>query len=210
MTNYLKNKYPYLSHLKLGSLFYFVEIDMTHLVSATTIKKFENSLAERAKIRALVMQEEDHYHSYCERRKIRDENKLNEMRKLQIHKASCDTGNNEDLGENDTSNRKESNLSSEKEENSKIGESNSNKKSNLLSKYLEKENSQLEKNCSPVKEEEKKVPTFDYNKEEFPDLDDTANNMKDNKVSKPNSKQMFKSKKKRKFVELNIDPNLNI
>ena len=45
----MKNQHTFLNHLKIGSLFYFVEIDVKQLVSNHTLKLFHNILKERAK-----------------------------------------------------------------------------------------------------------------------------------------------------------------
>ena len=66
ITPYLKNKYPFLNHLKIGSLFFFVEIDMKQIVSNHTLKNFHNILKDRAKIRHNIKREEDYYDNYVE------------------------------------------------------------------------------------------------------------------------------------------------
>jgi hypothetical protein len=66
LTPYLKNRYPFLNHLKVGSLFFFVEIDMKHLVSNHTLKNFHNVLKDRAKVRHNIKREEDYYDNYVE------------------------------------------------------------------------------------------------------------------------------------------------
>lgn len=66
ITPYLKNKYPFLNHLKIGSLFFFVEIDMKQIVSNHTLKNFHNILKDRAKIRNNIKREEDYYDNYVE------------------------------------------------------------------------------------------------------------------------------------------------
>ena len=40
ITPYIKNKYKFLSHLRIGSLFFLVEIDMKPVVSNHTLKHF--------------------------------------------------------------------------------------------------------------------------------------------------------------------------
>lgn len=66
MTPSLKNKYLFLKHLKIGSLFYFVEIDMKQHVSNHTLKNFHNLLKERAKLRNNIKREEEHYDSWVQ------------------------------------------------------------------------------------------------------------------------------------------------
>jgi hypothetical protein len=66
ITPSLKNKYPFLNHLKIGSLFYFVEIDLKQSVSNHTIKNFHQILKERAKIRTNIKREEEHYDNWVQ------------------------------------------------------------------------------------------------------------------------------------------------
>jgi hypothetical protein len=66
ITPSLKNKYPFLNHLKIGSLFYFVEIDLKQSVSNHTIKNFHHILKERAKIRNNIKREEEHYDNWVQ------------------------------------------------------------------------------------------------------------------------------------------------
>ncbi len=63
-TPLLKNRYPFLNHLHIGSVFFFVEIDMKPLVSNHTLNLFSKELKERAKVRNSIKREEDHYHNY--------------------------------------------------------------------------------------------------------------------------------------------------
>jgi len=65
-TPYLKNKYPFLNHLRIGSIFFFVEIDMKKLVSNHTLKQFHNVLKDRAKIRNNIKREEEFYDNYLQ------------------------------------------------------------------------------------------------------------------------------------------------
>ena len=47
VTGELKSKYKYLNHLRVGSIIYFVEIDIDELISSNTKKKFSEKLYER-------------------------------------------------------------------------------------------------------------------------------------------------------------------
>lgn len=64
VTPQIKNQYKFLSHLKIGSLFFFIEIDLKQNVSNHTLKTFHNLLKDRAKIRNSIKREEDHYDNY--------------------------------------------------------------------------------------------------------------------------------------------------
>ncbi len=66
ITPFIKNKYPFLNHLKIGSMFFLVEIDMKQLVSNHTLKQFHNVLKERAKVRNSIKREEEHYDNYVQ------------------------------------------------------------------------------------------------------------------------------------------------
>jgi hypothetical protein len=66
VTPSIKNRYPFLNHLKIGSLFFFVEIDMKPNVSNHTMKRFHHLLKERAKIRYNIIREEEHYDNYVQ------------------------------------------------------------------------------------------------------------------------------------------------
>jgi len=52
--------------MKVGSIFYFVEIDMRNLVSNYTLKIFQNILKERAKVRHSIRREEENYENYVQ------------------------------------------------------------------------------------------------------------------------------------------------
>lgn len=66
ITPYIKNKYKFLSHLRIGSLFFLVEIDMKPLVSNHTLKHFYQILKDRSKIRNSIRREEEHYNNYIQ------------------------------------------------------------------------------------------------------------------------------------------------
>ena len=66
MNNKNRSNYRFLNHLRNGSYFFFVEIDMKELVSNHTLKQFYHKLKPRAKHRSHIKQEEDHYHNYTQ------------------------------------------------------------------------------------------------------------------------------------------------
>jgi hypothetical protein len=55
------NRYKFLNHLKLGSMFFFVEVDLKPLVSNHTLKQYYHLLKDRAKVRSTIRREEEHY-----------------------------------------------------------------------------------------------------------------------------------------------------
>lgn len=52
--------------MRMGSLFYFVEIDMRNLVSNHTLKSFQHVLKDRSKIRNSIKREEENYENYVQ------------------------------------------------------------------------------------------------------------------------------------------------
>ena len=56
-----KSKYKYLNHLRIGSIIYFIEIDIKDLISSSTEKKFGEKLSERNKLRNLFKNQEKRY-----------------------------------------------------------------------------------------------------------------------------------------------------
>jgi hypothetical protein len=66
VTPFMKNQYSFLSHMKIGSLFYFVEIDIKQMVSNHTLKQYHHLLKERSKTRQSIKREEEHYDNYIQ------------------------------------------------------------------------------------------------------------------------------------------------
>ena len=64
MTPMSQQKYPFLNHLKLGNLFYIVEMDMTNIVSGHVLKDFYKTLKNRSIYRESIKNEEKHYDDY--------------------------------------------------------------------------------------------------------------------------------------------------
>jgi hypothetical protein len=63
VTPYMINKHKFLNHLKLGSVFFFIEIDLKPVVSNHTLKQYYHILKDRAKVRSTIRREEDHYNN---------------------------------------------------------------------------------------------------------------------------------------------------
>ena len=74
MTPNTKNKWSFLSHLKLGSIFYFVEIDLRELVNTKTLEKYKDTLYEREQIRLNIKLEENYYHKLVKNQIKKEEN----------------------------------------------------------------------------------------------------------------------------------------
>ena len=76
ITSSIKSNYPYLSHLNIGSIIFFVEIDINKLISNNTRKKFNHVLNERAKRRRLLSNEEKNYEEFIHKKSIREQEEL--------------------------------------------------------------------------------------------------------------------------------------
>ena len=77
VTGELKSKYKYLNHLRIGSIIYFVEIDVDDLISANTKEKFREKLNERKRMRNLLKNQEKNYELFLTKKnsKISEEEK---------------------------------------------------------------------------------------------------------------------------------------
>ena len=77
VTGELKTKYKYLNHLRIGSIIYFVEIDINDLISSNTKKKFSEKLYERKRMRNLLKNQEKNYELFLTKKnsKISEEEK---------------------------------------------------------------------------------------------------------------------------------------
>ena len=77
VTGELKSKYKYLNHLRIGSIIYFVEIDIDDLISSNTKKKFSEKLYERKRMRNLLKNQEKNYELFLTKKnsKISEEEK---------------------------------------------------------------------------------------------------------------------------------------
>ena len=72
-----KTKYKYLNHLRIGSIIYFIEIDINDLISSTTKSKFSEKLKERERMRNLLKNQEKNYELFL----IKKNSKLSEEEK---------------------------------------------------------------------------------------------------------------------------------
>ena len=163
ITSSIKSNYPYLSHLNIGSIIFFVEIDINKLISNNTRKKFNHALNERAKRRRLLSNEEKNYEEFIHKKSIREQeelknyysyqNQLKILRDIQnrdnkvdnIEKNNVDDNNNinkdltidnnEIIENNNEENKKE-------EENKNIKNI---KKENMLKKLFEENEKEKEK-----------------------------------------------------------------
>lgn len=178
ITHYFKKSYSFLSHLRIGSLIFFVEIELGNLVSPKTKKKFANELRERAKYRRLLSKEEQNYEKFIKKKAIKEE-KENQI----IFSASAASKSNLD-----ELTKEEEEFKKEEQEQEKIEP-----KESMLKKLL------IDSNELERKEEEKRQleSEFMFKEEEFPELD------KDNLPIRNYTQKKGKKKNKAKFKNAN-------
>ena len=77
VTSEFKSKYEYLNHLRIGSIIFFVEIDIDDLISSATKKKFSEKLKERKRMRNLLKNQEKNYELFLTKKnsKLSEEEK---------------------------------------------------------------------------------------------------------------------------------------
>ena len=176
ITPNLKSNYPYLSHLNIGSIIFFVEIDINKLISNNTRKKFSHVLNERAKKRRLLSNEEKHYEEFIHKKSIREQEELKNyysyQNQLKIFRDIQNKGNKDNKNNTNEKNNNNDNSNINKElknDNNEIIENNNEenkkeeenkdiknpKKENMLKKLFEeniKEKEQKEKEEREEKE----------------------------------------------------------
>ena len=88
VTPEFKSNYKYLNHLRLGSVIYFVEIDINDLISSSTEKKFHAQLEERNRMRKLLKNQEKSYELFL----IKKNSKISEEEKdLELNSTMGDS-----------------------------------------------------------------------------------------------------------------------
>ena len=234
VTPYIKSNYPYLSHLNLGSIIFFVEIDITKLISPSTRKKFNHALNERAKKRRLLSNEEKNYEKFINQKSIREEeelkkyysyqnqlkimrdikNKENKENKKDDKKEEKDDLNkNEDL-KNYTNNKnsiEENNIEENKneEENKEIKENKNPKKENMLKKLFE-ENIKEKEREEKEREEKERLEKERLEKEKLEREKKEKKNFVFNEEDFPElNKDNEKEKEKEKEENINLKNNNN-
>ena len=184
ITYNLKTKYPYLNHLMIGSIVFFVEIDARQLVSFHTKKKFTKELNERQRIRNLLHKEEKNYELFL-KKKVSEEQKqmITEYAKYNqvFHsepQVEC---------ENEQHNETNNNETQGEEKEVEVTES-------ALKKLLNEE-------LVPKKKEVMIKNDCVFEEEEFPTIDKVCTENK-NIMKKKGGK---KKGNKNKFTEINMD-----
>lgn len=198
MTPFYKKKWIYLSHIKLGATFYFVELNLTELVSYKTTQAFSSQLNERQLIRESILEEEDYYHDICDKEKAKEEqNSLSahEDFRVECHKTKTyDKSSN--IAAEEIIKTKNEEIKIEQESTIQSKEKVSLKISCLL------EGKTLEEYQAKQEEREKR---FVFKNEDFPDID--KNQVEELEIQEVAVKKNGgggggAKKKKKKFVEL--------
>jgi len=158
---------------------------MKPLVSNHTLKHFHNILKDRSKVRNSIQREEEHYYSYVENIKAKEEKKANqEMQHNSIQYSKIGQYFKEDvaLGIGPLSEEIISDTDLNMDRRESIDSSNLEKKENKLKTLLELD---LEKEKQKEKEKEKFVsknknnlPKFNFAAEDFPELDENTHTIK--------------------------------
>ena len=202
ITPFLKSKYHYLTHLRIGSIVFFVEIELGNLISQKTRKKFGNELKERAKYRRLLSNEEKHYEKFIKKKEnkqneetkmlISSYNKYKEFKENQIKEDEKKEEEKKDEEEKKNEEEKKDEENENKKENGEEEKETINKKENLLKLLLIDEEEERK-----IEEEKEKENEFKLIDEEFPEL----NNIQiSHKAIKNKNKGGKKNKKKFKDV----------
>ena len=225
VTPYIKSNYPYLSHLYLGSIIFFVEIDVSKLISASTRKKFSHALNERAKRRRLLSNEEKNYEKFINNKSIKEEeelknyylyhNQLRIMKDIEVKKEEKeekekkdDEGeNNNNSNASDTNNVNNFYLDNKNDENKKEEDNDKDipKKENMLKKLLEENKKEKEEKEREEKERLERLEREKREKEKkesktfiFDENDFPELNKKEEKIEKDNNVNKGGKKGKKK------------
>ena len=192
VTGELKSKYKYLNHLRIGSIIYFVEIDVDDLISANTKEKFREKLNERKRMRNLLKNQEKNYELFLTKKnsKISEEEKESDST---FYESKKSLENNLDslffINDEEIDLKKEIDVKKEKND---IIENKKENKLALLFEEKEKEEKEEKKN----KEKEKD----NINKEKGGK--NKKNNKKGGKKGKKNIKEkVFNSENSENFSE---------
>ncbi len=233
ITPYLKSNYPFLSHLNVGSIIFFVEIDVNKLISASTRKKFNRVLNERAKKRRLLSNEQKNYEKFINKKIIKEQeelknyfayqNQLKILRDIKDEEKEDNKENNEHKNENKKEEIKNylNNENNNNEEEDKKEEENKEKikKENMLKKLLDEDKKERELKEQKEKEEKerlervgiekgkKETKTFIFDEKDFPELNKNNEKEKEKEEENKNNKGGKKGKKKgkKKFQEVGED-----
>jgi hypothetical protein len=71
VTPKLKHEYQYLNHLRVGSIIFFIEIDINDLISSSTKNIYIEKINERNRIRNLLKNQEKNYEEFINKKKVK-------------------------------------------------------------------------------------------------------------------------------------------
>ena len=231
ITPNIKSNYPYLSHLNLGSIIFFVEIDVNKLISPFTRKKFSHALNERAKKRRLLSNEEKNYEKFIKKKSIKEKEEMqnyfyyHNINNIKSEKKGGELNNNNinfNVNEEEKEENKKENIEDKKEDKNEINKDNNKevKKENMLKKLLEenaKEEERKEKEekerlererIEKEKKEKEKKNIFVFDEKDFPEFNKIESKEKEQNINNNiNNKGGKKGKKKgkKKFIDMEED-----
>ena len=228
ITPNIKANYPYLSHLYLGSIIFFVEIDVNKLISPFTRKKFSHALNERTKRRRLLSNEEKNYEKFINKKSIKEKEEMQNYFKYHNknniipEKKGGEIGNNIQFNfkEEMEEDKEKNEINEDKKEDNKENENSKEiKKESMLKKLLEEsakekeekereEKERLERErLEKEKKEKEKNKIFVFDEKDFPELksgkkedkkEDNKEKEKEKEKENDNNKGGKKGKKKGK------------
>ena len=231
ITPNIKSNYPYLSHLNLGSIIFFVEIDVNKLISPFTRKKFSHALNERAKKRRLLSNEEKNYEKFIKKKSIKEKEEMqnyfyyHNINNIKSEKKGGELNNNNinfNVNEEEKEENKKENIEDKKEDKNEINKDNNKevKKENMLKKLLEEnakeeerkereEKERLERErIEKEKKEKEKKNIFVFDEKDFPEFNKIESKEKEQNINNNiNNKGGKKGKKKgkKKFIDMEED-----
>ena len=186
VTPKLKSEYKYLNHLRIGSIIFFVEIDINDLISSSTKKLYNEKSYERNRLRNLLKNQEKSYENFIKRRnsKLIEEEKNNSLEdsKKSLENISCPIflGTDEELGKNE---KNQNNIEEDKNINNKKGN-----KLKMLFMEKEKEEKEMKDKEEKDKKEKEEIEKKDKIKKEEKKVEKIKKNKMKNKKNKGGKK----------------------
>ena len=203
VTPYLKSTYSYLSHLNIGSIIFFVEIDVNPLISASTRKKYSHALNERAKKRRLLSNEEKNYEKFINKKKIKEQEELKNYYSKHFYNLK------------ELIKEQKENEEKKIENNNNINENNNvNNDDNLNNNNLENNNDENKNKENVIKENDKEIKKENRLKKLFEENDkekEEKEREEKERIEKLEKEKKEKEKKERKnfIFDENDFPELN-
>lgn len=201
VTQSLRIKLDFLSHLKIGSYFYFVEVDICDYISPKTYDIFKQQIEDRIKTRKNVLKQEERYHDLVKMNSIYEENiKLSKTLSYneQIFISNINTNTSSNINEENVEFQDKVNnedFNADKPINDLPNENEKKSKKSDLSFLI---NGGTIEEINKNKKIEKEIKS---KKEEIDKITDELKQETNNKLNKKVSKN---AQKKRKFMDLNV------